>query len=179
MGGNVLATEQPLGECAITAAPLSGGLDFRTTLGHFASGIAIIAASHEGSAVGLSVQSFASLSLDPRLVSFSVSLTSKTWPRIQSVGRFCASVLAADQEALCRQFARSGTDKFQGVEWTLSPATASPLINGALAWVDCEIADLYPAGDHWLVVAEVLDLGLSAEGTLPLLFFKGQFSTLT
>ena len=163
--------------------PAGGTPDFRTTLGHFASGIVIIAARHEGRPVGLSIQSFASLSLDPPLVSLSVSLTSATWPAIAEEGRFCASVLSADQEALCRRFAVSGADKFAGVPWTASPRTLSPRIEGALAWVDCGIRAAYQAGDHWLIVADVLDLDhdLRADGRarLPLLFYRGAFGTLS
>jgi 3-hydroxy-9,10-secoandrosta-1,3,5(10)-triene-9,17-dione monooxygenase reductase component len=157
--------------------------DFRTTLGHFASGIVIIAARHEGRPVGLSIQSFASLSLDPPLVSLSVSLASATWPAIAAGGRFCASILSADQEALCRRFAVSGADKFEGVPWTASPRTLSPRIEGALAWVDCGIRAVYQAGDHWLIVADVLDLGLDlgrdGRARLPLLFYQGTFGMLS
>jgi 3-hydroxy-9,10-secoandrosta-1,3,5(10)-triene-9,17-dione monooxygenase reductase component len=162
--------------------PAHGNPDFRTTLGHFASGIVIIAARHEGRPVGLSIQSFASLSLDPPLVSLSVSVTSATWPLIAAEGRFCASILSADQEALCRRFAVSGTDKFAGVPWTPSPRTLSPRIEGALAWVDCGIRSVYQAGDHWLIVADVLDLDheLGGDGRArpPLLFYQGAFGSL-
>jgi flavin reductase (DIM6/NTAB) family NADH-FMN oxidoreductase RutF len=156
-----------------------GTPDFRTTLGHFASGIVIIAARHEGRPVGLSIQSFASLSLDPPLVSLSVSLTSATWPMIAEEGRFCASILSADQETLCRRFAVSGADKFEGVPWTASPRTLSPRIEGALAWVDCGIRAVYQAGDHWLIVADVLDLGGGGRARPPLLFYQGTFGTLS
>jgi 3-hydroxy-9,10-secoandrosta-1,3,5(10)-triene-9,17-dione monooxygenase reductase component len=163
--------------------PARGTPDFRTTLGHFASGIVIIAARHEGRPVGLAIQSFASLSLDPPLVSLSVSVTSATWPAIAEEGRFCASILSAEQEALCRRFAVTGTDKFAGVAWTASPRTLSPRIEGALAWVDCGIRSVYQAGDHWLVVADVLDLDhdLSGDGRArpPLLFYRGTFGTLS
>ncbi|HVV08125.1 flavin reductase family protein [Amycolatopsis sp.] len=152
--------------------------DFRTTLSHFASGVAIIAACCDGAPVGLSVQSFASLSLEPQLISFGVSLSSRTWPRIERHGRFCASILAAGQEDLCRRFAISGADKFRDVGWAPSTATGSPVIAGALAWVDCRVAAVHPAGDHCLVVAEVLDLAVSAQGEGPLLFFQGGFATV-
>jgi 3-hydroxy-9,10-secoandrosta-1,3,5(10)-triene-9,17-dione monooxygenase reductase component len=158
--------------------PASGTPDFRTTLGHFASGVVIVAAQHEGRPVGLSIQSFASLSLDPPLVSLSVSLTSTTWPAIAGQGQFCANILSADQETLCRQFAISGADKFAGVSWTASPLTQSPRIDGALAWVDCSIQATYRAGDHWLIVADVLDLGHGGRAGPPLLFYRGTFGTL-
>jgi 3-hydroxy-9,10-secoandrosta-1,3,5(10)-triene-9,17-dione monooxygenase reductase component len=162
----------------VTSVPAGGTPDFRTTLGHFASGIVIIAARHEGRPVGLSIQSFASLSLDPPLVSLSVSASSKTWPVIAAEGRFCASILSADQEALCRRFAISGADKFAEVPWSASPRTRSPRIAGALAWVDCGIRSVYQAGDHWLIVADVLDLGRGSKSRPPLLFYQGGFGTL-
>jgi 3-hydroxy-9,10-secoandrosta-1,3,5(10)-triene-9,17-dione monooxygenase reductase component len=162
-----------------TAKPADGAPDFRATLGHFASGIVIIAARHEGRPVGLSIQSFASLSLDPPLVSLSVSLSSMTWPVIAEEGQFCASILSADQEAVCRRFAVSGADKFAGVPWTASPRTRSPRIDGALAWVDCGIRSVYQAGDHWLIVADVLDLGRGGRPGPPLLFYQGAFGTLS
>jgi flavin reductase (DIM6/NTAB) family NADH-FMN oxidoreductase RutF len=159
--------------------PAGGTPDFRTALGHFASGIVIIAALHEGRPAGLSIQSFASLSLDPPLVSLSVSLSSSTWPVIAEEGHFCASILSADQEALCRRFAVSGADKFAGVPWTASPRTRSPRIDGALAWVDCAVQSVYQAGDHWLIVADVLDLGRDGQAAPPLLFYQGAFGTLS
>jgi 3-hydroxy-9,10-secoandrosta-1,3,5(10)-triene-9,17-dione monooxygenase reductase component len=166
-----------------TTRPAPETPDFRTTLGHFASGIVIIAARHEGRPVGLSIQSFASLSLEPPLVSLSVSVTSATWPVIAEEGRFCASILSAEQEALCRRFAISGADKFAGVPWTASPRTLSPRIEGALAWVDCGVRAVYQAGDHWLIVADVLDLDheLGGDGVTrpPLLFYQGTFGTLS
>src|ERR1700677_1886376 len=163
--------------------PAGRAPDFRTTLGHFASGIVIIAARHEGRPVGLSIQSFASLSLDPPLVSLSVSLTSATWPVMAEEGQFCASILSADQEAICRRFAVSGADKFAGMPWTASPRTLSPRIEGALAWVDCGIRAVHEAGDHWLIVADVLDLDhylrADARARPPLLFYQGAFGTLS
>lgn len=172
------AANQPAAT-GVALEPDGGTPDFRTTLGHFASGIVIIAARHRDRPVGLSIQSFASLSLDPPLVSLSVSLTSATWPVIAEGGQFCASILSADQESLCRQFAVSGADKFAGVPWTLSPRTRSPRIEGALAWVDCGIQSVYQAGDHWLIVAEVLDLGRGGPSGPPLLFYQGAFGTLS
>jgi flavin reductase (DIM6/NTAB) family NADH-FMN oxidoreductase RutF len=163
----------------VTSMPAGGTPDFRTTLGHFASGIVIIAARHEGRPVGLSIQSFASLSLDPPLVSLSVSVSSRTWPAIAEEGQFCASILSADQEALCRRFAVSGADKFAEVPWSASPRTRSPRIDGAVAWVDCGIRSVYQAGDHRLIVADVLDLGRGSQSRPPLLFYQGAFGTLS
>jgi 3-hydroxy-9,10-secoandrosta-1,3,5(10)-triene-9,17-dione monooxygenase reductase component len=175
------AMTRGMNQAAATGAmskPADRTSDFRATLGHFASGVVIIAARHEGRPVGLSVQSFASLSLDPPLVSLSVSLSSMTWPVIAEEGQFCASILSADQEALCQRFAVSGADKFAGVPWTTCPRTGSPRIDGALAWVDCGVRSVYPAGDHRLIVADVLDLGRGGRPGPPLLFYQGAFGKL-
>jgi len=158
---------------AVAATP-----DLRTTLGRFASGVVIVASRCEGRPVGLSVQSFASLSLDPALVSLSVSVTSTTWPSIVETGRFCASILAADQGGICRRFATSGADKFAGVAHTPGPLTGCPRIDGALAWVECGIAEVHRTGDHWLVVADVLGVEIEGDADLPLLFYRGEFASL-
>jgi hypothetical protein len=97
-------------------APLDQG-EFRRVLGNFASGVAVITApgtDGDGPA-GFACQSFASLSLDPPLVVFMVGRTSASWPRIARAGVFCANILGADQQELCRAFAVSGADKFAGV----------------------------------------------------------------
>ncbi|MFD9410713.1 flavin reductase family protein [Streptomyces sp. NPDC059989] len=150
---------------------------FREVLGRFCTGVTIISAVDEGRPVGFACQSFASLSLDPPLVSFAVAETSTTGPRIERAGSFCATVLGADQAELCRGFGQSGADKFAGVAWSPAAGTGSPRIGGGLAWVDCRIESVIPAGDHRIVVGRVVDLTVSdaAEDAGPLLFYRGGF----
>ncbi len=130
---------------------------------------------------GFACQSFSALSLDPPLVVFMVGRTSTTWPRIARAGVFCVNVLGADQGELCRRFAVSGTDKFAGVAHTPAPATGSPRLTGALAWIDCTIHAVHPGGDHLIVVGRVETLGADTDdGTAdtdgaPLLFHRGRF----
>ena len=129
--------------------------------------------------VGFTSQSFASLSLDPPLVSFAVAGTSKSWPRIRRTGHFCANVLAHDQEHLSRAFAVSGADKFRGVDWSTSPG-GGPIINDVLAWVDARVVGEHEGGDHSIVIGEVIDLDINRD-TDPLLFYQGgygHFATL-
>src|ERR1700677_3182756 len=111
------------------------GLDqarFREVLGHFATGITIVTASEEGVPVGFSCQSFAALSLDPPMVILAPAKTSTSWPRIAQAGAFCVNILGEHQEALCRNFAISGAEKFDGVAWTAG-TTGAPIILGSLA----------------------------------------------
>ncbi|MEV6104045.1 flavin reductase family protein [Streptomyces sp. NPDC051940] len=153
--------------------------EFRRVLGHFATGVTVVTARDEGGPAGFACQSFASLSLDPPLVVFMVGRTSTTWPRIAAAGAFCVNILGADQDALCRAFAVSGGDKFAGVPHDPAPATGSPRLAGAPAWVDCRIHSVHTGGDHLIVVGRVEALGTSAGGSpQPLLFHRGRFGTM-
>ncbi len=148
---------------------------FKDVLGHFATGVTIVTAMEAEGPVGFTCQSFTSLSLDPPLVALAPSKSSTSWPKIAAAGSFCVNVLAADQEMLCRAFAISGGDKFAGVKWHPG-ANGDPIIDGVLAWVECDLLGAHEAGDHELVVGRVVDLGVS-EGS-PLLFYRGAFTHL-
>ncbi|MFF9016222.1 flavin reductase family protein [Streptomyces sp. NPDC014870] len=154
--------------------------EFRRVLGHFASGVTVVTALDPDGPTGFACQSFASLSLDPPLVAFMVARTSTTWPRLARAGVFCVNVLGADQRELCLGFAKSGTDKFAGVPYDAAPATGSPRLTGAPAWIDCTISTVHTGGDHLIVVGRVEALGTPAEdggaaAGEPLLFHRGRF----
>jgi flavin reductase (DIM6/NTAB) family NADH-FMN oxidoreductase RutF len=146
--------------------------EFRAVLGHFASGVVLVTGIHDGHPAGFTCQSFFSLSLDPPLIAFAPGKSSTSWPKVSSSGSVCVNVLAADQEALARTFSRSGADKFAGVGW-VPAAHGAPRLNGALAWLDCEVEDSHEAGDHWLVTARVVEM--EANKGEPLLFYRGGF----
>lgn len=155
----------------VTAAVL------REVLGHFVSGIVVITAAGPDGPLGFTCQSFASLSLDPPLVSFCPSRTSTTWPRIRAVGEFCVNVLAAGHEDVSTGFARSGADKFAGVAWTPGPSGA-PLLDGVSAWIDCALHAEHDGGDHTIAVGRVRDLGSDASRA-PLLYYRGRYGVHT
>lgn len=156
---------------------------FRAALGHFASGVTVITAPApaEGGTgpAGFACQSFASLSLEPPLVTFMVARTSTTWPRIARAGVFCVNVLGAGQGALCRAFAVSGADKFAGVRHSPAPVTGAPRLDAVPAWIDCTVHAVHTGGDHLVVVGRVEALGTDPEaaGAGPLLFHRGAFGT--
>jgi 3-hydroxy-9,10-secoandrosta-1,3,5(10)-triene-9,17-dione monooxygenase reductase component len=127
--------------------------------------------------VGMTCQSFSSVSLDPPLVMFVPAKTSRAWPMIQRAGRFCVNVLSAEQAGLSNQMASRGVDKFAGVDWTPSRHTGSPVLTGTLAHIDCTVHAVHEAGDHYVVIGRALDLQVGAEGSDPLLFFRGQYRT--
>ncbi|MCW2893403.1 MAG: flavin reductase [Actinomycetia bacterium] len=149
---------------------------FRAVLGRFCSGITVITALGADGPLGLTCQSFSSLSLDPPLVLFSPARTSRTWPRIREVGRLCVNVLAEGHCELSAAMARSGTDKFAGVRWDTS-AHGAPRLEGAVAWLDSVLEAEHDGGDHTIVVAEVH--GLSADPSArPLLYYQGRYAAL-
>ncbi|MEW2119718.1 flavin reductase family protein [Streptomyces sp. NPDC005474] len=159
-------------------APVSPA-EFRRVLGNFATGVTVITApagaAPGATPAGFACQSFSALSLDPALVVFMVGRTSRTWPLIARAGVFCVNVLGAGQGELCRGFARSGTDKFAGVEYDASPISGSPRLAGASAWIDCAIQAVHTGGDHLIVVGRVEALGAGDGDTAPLVFHKGRF----
>ena len=150
---------------------------FRDVLGRFASGVTVVTSTSNDEPVGLTCQSFMSVSLDPPLVLFSPAKSSRAWPLIQRAGKFCVNFLAADQAELSNTMASRGIDKFAGVGWEPSPETGSPLLPGTLGYVDCAIHQVHEAGDHYVVIGRVLDLALTDAPGEPLLFFEGGYRT--
>jgi len=153
---------------------------FRDVLGRFGSGVTVVTAVSNDEPVGLTCQSFSSVSLDPPLVLFVPAKTSRAWPLIQRSGRFCVNLLGADQADLSNTMASRGTDKFAEVKWTPAPQTGSPMLAGALAHIDCSIHAVHEAGDHFVVIGRVLDLVTDDDGdddAAPLLFYRGQYRT--
>jgi 3-hydroxy-9,10-secoandrosta-1,3,5(10)-triene-9,17-dione monooxygenase reductase component len=159
-----------------TSAPFDSAR-FRQVLGHFPTGVTVITATLDREPVGLAVGSFASVSLEPPLVLFCAAQSSSSWPKIRQAGSFCVNVLAEDQEDICRTFASKGTDKFSGIGWKHSVG-GSPILDGVLAWIDCDIAEVVQQGDHDIVVGSVKDLHVSHEGA-PLVFFRGGYGRFT
>jgi flavin reductase (DIM6/NTAB) family NADH-FMN oxidoreductase RutF/DNA-binding IclR family transcriptional regulator len=147
---------------------------FRQILGQYPTGVTVITAmGTDGEPAGMAVGSFTSVSLSPPLVAFFPDKSSSTWPRIRLTGAFCVNVLGADQEDVCRLFATKGVDRFAQFKWRRGESGA-PILDGAVAWIDCAIELVQDAGDHYIVIGRVRDLDLGAE-ELPLLFYRGGY----
>ena len=152
---------------------------FRQVLGHFCSGVTVITAlvGDKSEPIGFACQSFAAVSLEPPLVLFCPSRRSATWPRIERAGHFCANVLTDGQRELSRRFgvsAATGSDKFAGLRW--SPCSSgAPVLEGALTWIGCAIQAVHEAGDHFVVIGRVAELGECAPQP-PLLFYRGRYA---
>jgi 3-hydroxy-9,10-secoandrosta-1,3,5(10)-triene-9,17-dione monooxygenase reductase component len=147
---------------------------FRHVLGHYPTGVCVVTAVEaDGGLAGMVVGSFTSVSLAPPLVSFFPDKSSSTWPRIERAGKFCVNVLASDQHAICRKFSARGGDKFAGVAHRMS-VRGSPIIDGAVAWIDCSLYAVHEAGDHYIVLGHVTELEVQ-NPQRPLLFYQGAY----
>jgi 3-hydroxy-9,10-secoandrosta-1,3,5(10)-triene-9,17-dione monooxygenase reductase component len=154
-------------------APAPAARSFRDALGRFATGVAFITAAPDGEPAGLIVNSLASVSLEPPLVSFCPSRCSLTWSRMRRTGRFGVSVLGLQHQRFALAATPAGADRFAGVDWEPGGGGV-PLITDALASLECEIVAEHPAGDHRIVVGRVENLRISSLED-PLLFYGGAF----
>lgn len=149
--------------------------EFRAALGRFASGVTVVTARDAlGSPKGITVSSFASLSLSPPLVVIAIGKDAATHDVLVETDRFGVNILAEAQEPLSRRFAMpSGeADQFDGVAMRAGIGSV-PLLEGSLATIDCRIVHRYPGGDHTIFVGEV-EAVQTSEG-LPLLYFMGAY----
>ena len=161
----------PVGGGAATSSAFDTAR-FREVLGHFATGVTVVTALDGDGPVGFTCQAFTSLSLDPPMVALAPGKSSTSWPRIAAAGTFCVNILAEGQEAICRDFAVSGGDKFDGIGWR--PAgNGAPLLDGVLGWVECRFVRSHDAGDHELVIGAVQDMGVGPGR--PLVYYRGGF----
>lgn len=158
------------GEAAQAAARV-----YRDVLGQYASGVTVVTTELGGTPVGMTCQSFTSVSLDPPLVAFLPMKTSRAFAAIRKSRRFCVNFLAADQTDVSNSFASLAEDKFDGVAWQPT-SNGMPRLENTVGWVDCSVHSVHEAGDHYLVIGKVEDLG-QGDADKPLLFHQGRYRT--
>lgn len=152
--------------------------EFRKVLGHFPTGVTVVAAMVDGTPKGLSVGSFFSVSLDPPLVGFCVGKASSSWATIRTAGHFVVNVLADDQVPISGQFSSKMDDKFEGLDWSPALSNGDPLLDGCIAHIDCSLESIYEGGDHDIVIGRVMALDIDRSEDGPLLFCKGRYGKL-
>ncbi|MBU6257046.1 MAG: flavin reductase [Burkholderiales bacterium] len=156
------------------AAPRFDARDFRLALGRFATGVTIITArGADGTPVGITANSFNSVSMDPPMVLWSLAKTARSLPVFSAASQWNVHILANDQEALSNRFARAGEDKFAALELDTGAGEA-PLIQGCSARFQCRTAFCYEGGDHLIFVGEVVAYDRSERA--PLLFVTGGYA---
>ena len=136
----------------------------RAAFGRFATGVAFVTADVEETPLGLIVSSFAAVSLEPPLVSICVGRASMTWQRMRRAGRVTIHILGARHGGFARRAAPAGADRFAEPE----------ALRHAITSMECDLEAEHAAGDHWIVVARVRRLRVSADAE-PLVYFAGRF----
>ena len=150
---------------------------FRDTLGLFVTGVTIITTvSRQGQAVGITANSFNSVSLDPPLVLWSIAHTARSLPVFRDAEHFAVHILREEQQSLSQRFAQSADDKFSGLD--LSPGHGGvPLLKNCAACLECKTYAQHEAGDHILFLAEVIDF-TSDKRARPLVYHGGRYAEL-
>lgn len=147
---------------------------FREVMGHYPTGVTVVTGvADDGEPIGMVVGTFASVSLDPPLVSFMPTTGSFTFARLRTAKSYCVNVLAHDQMDLCRLMAAPRPGKFDDVSWSLS-AHGAPVLDDAVAHIHCTSDQTIEAGDHFIELCHVDDMSVNRPVT-PLLFFQGGY----
>lgn len=153
--------------------------DFKGALGSWAAGVTVVTTKVDGLVYGITVSSFSSLSIDPLLVLVCLANTNRLPSMIQQSGHFAVSILADDQASVSQYFARPGREpipafeEFGTIEWQ----TGSPIVDNAIAHLDCEVHQLLPGGDHTIAIGRVVGAAYRADRK-PLLYFRRGYRSI-
>ncbi|MEU6292260.1 flavin reductase family protein [Streptomyces sp. NPDC046988] len=150
---------------------------FRSVLGQVPTAVSVVTATTPEGPVGVTVGSFTSVSLDPPLVVFYAGLHSASAAALVAAGTFCVNVLSQDQDQVCGAFAGRTGDRFSSCTWQPAP-NGAPRLDGAVAWIQCDVEESFPAGDHLAVVGRVRHLTAAREQRMPLVFHRGRLTRL-
>ena len=150
---------------------------FRDLCGRFATGVTVVTAfDAAGAPAGMTVNSFASISLEPPLISIAIDHAASAFAALRDAERWTVNILEAHQEALSRRFAAVTVDRFDGVGWHRGPGNEL-LLDGVLGSLTCERWHACEAGDHTILIGKVVT-GEAAEHGRPLLFYRGGYGDL-
>lgn len=150
--------------------------ELRHILGHFATGVTVITTRDlAGAPFGLTANAFTSLSLNPPLILICVDKAAQCYSCFAGSNVFTVNFLSEDQQEISRRFATKGADKFAGLGWR-EGANGAAVLDGAIGYLECKIAQSYEGGDHTIIIGEVLN-GF-ASGDRPLLFFRGKYQRM-
>ncbi len=150
--------------------------DFRAALGRFVSGVTVITTlANDNQPAGITVSAFASVSLEPLLVLACIDRRASVHEYLYEGKHFAVNILAEDQEHLSRRFASKDQERFNGTGYS-EGATGAPLLDGALAYLECRVVHAYPGGDHTIIVGEVESVRIAEHK--PLAYYRGGYSQL-
>jgi flavin reductase (DIM6/NTAB) family NADH-FMN oxidoreductase RutF len=144
----------------------------RKIMGQFATGVTVVTTGGEAGRHGLTANAVASLSLDPPLILVAIDKRAHSLDYMKTNRCFAVSILRTDQEEISRRFATPGPKDFSGIEITTA-VTAAPILSGCLAFVDCQVVEILPGGDHEIFIGQIV--AGEFHGGEPLLYFAGGY----
>jgi len=149
---------------------------FRAVMGRFASGVTVVTTTDDaGSAYGMTVSAFASVSLQPPLVVMCIDHTASLHDTLANAPYFAVNILASTQEPIARRFAETGAQRFEGIGYR-NGENGVPILNDVLAFVECKRVSSTEAGDHTVIIGETV--AASMRDARPLLYYRGGFAQL-
>ncbi|WP_317931861.1 flavin reductase family protein [Halioxenophilus sp. WMMB6] len=152
--------------------------EFRDALGCFATGVCVVTTTLEdGTAIGMTINSFSSVSLEPALVLWSIQLSSECYETFNQCDKFAINILSAPQQSLSNLYAKKGGHLLETGQFTLG-SSGSPLLEDVMATFECRTWAKYPGGDHTIIIGEV-DNFVVGDTSSPLLFYKGKYGQLS
>jgi flavin reductase (DIM6/NTAB) family NADH-FMN oxidoreductase RutF len=151
--------------------------EFRRILGHYPTGVCVVTALTDFGPIGMVVGSFTSVSIEPALVAFLPDRRSRTWAKIAAAGHFCVNILAESQQDISRKLSSRDQDKFNTISYRLSES-GLPIIDGVVAWIDCQLEAVHEAGDHFIAIGLVRALDVERADP-PLVFVQGGYRTIS
>ncbi|MGW1786585.1 flavin reductase family protein [Streptomyces sp. NPDC002143] len=167
-----MSVDDALYVAAGEARPQLTSEEFRNVIGHFVSGVTVVTTSHDGRSYGTTASAMTSLSLDPPMLVLCMNKASETGRAVGRSGLFAVNILSEDQSDLAVRFATKEADKFADAPTTDGP-WRQPLLNGALAVLECRVVEAVAGGTHTVFVSEVLNA--TARHGSPLAYFRGRF----
>ena len=146
----------------------------RKTLGKYSTGVTVVTSiDNNGNPIGMTVNSFTSVSLQPALVLWCIDKKQPSYNSFMNAEGYAVNILSKDQNDLCHKFASQLVDKFENVDWKKSE-NGFPLVKNSLAWFDCKKWNYYPGGDHQILVGEVTSF--DSFELEPLTYWNGKIS---
>lgn len=146
---------------------------FRDAMGKFATGITIVTTEYDGEVMGMTVNAFMSVSLDPKLIAISIDEKARMYDKLQKTKKFGLSILSEEQKELSMIFAKQ-MDKDRDISFLRQDDI--PVLDDSIATLSCHIKETAKAGDHMIFIAEVSDLKMN--GGDPILYYGGRYHTL-
>ncbi|MBM7599221.1 3-hydroxy-9,10-secoandrosta-1,3,5(10)-triene-9,17-dione monooxygenase reductase component [Virgibacillus halotolerans] len=150
--------------------------EFRNTMGNFATGVTVITTSKGEELIGMTANSFSSLSVDPPLILVCIDKKSTSMRAFSRDHPFAVNILQEEQEEACSGFAKKGGNKFERASYYLSE-TGVPVLENNMATIECTVYDILEGGDHYIITGYVQNVSYNNEKK-PLLFFRGKFGSI-